>query len=118
MADNKDQIIESLQKELVDLKIRIKRIEEYILDNFNFSDPGDYIQKENDYEYDQAVKLVIQFNTASASFLQRKLSIGYARAARLLDLLEENGIVGPATGAEPRKVLKTARIGSEEQKTE
>ena len=41
---------------------------------------------------------------ASASFLQRRLRIGYARAARLLDILEEQGIVGPADGAKPREV--------------
>ena len=58
-----------------------------------------------DAEVDEAIKLVCQFNTASASFLQRKMSIGYAKAARLLDILEEKGIVGPAEGAKPRDVL-------------
>ena len=42
---------------------------------------------------------------ASASFLQRRLRIGYARAARLLDLLEERGIIGPGEGAKPREIL-------------
>ncbi len=58
-----------------------------------------------DGEMDEAIRLVCQFNTASASFLQRKMSIGYAKAARLLDQLEELGIVGPAEGAKPRDVL-------------
>ncbi|HSX09052.1 MAG TPA: DNA translocase FtsK, partial [Candidatus Saccharimonadales bacterium] len=58
-----------------------------------------------DGETDEAIKLVCQFNTASASFLQRKMSIGYAKAARILDQLEEMGIVGPAEGAKPRDVL-------------
>ena len=58
-----------------------------------------------DGETEEAIRLVCQFNTASASFLQRKMSIGYAKAARILDQLEEMGIVGPAEGAKPRDVL-------------
>jgi DNA segregation ATPase FtsK/SpoIIIE, S-DNA-T family len=58
-----------------------------------------------DGEIEDAIRLVCQFNTASASFLQRKMSIGYAKAARILDQLEEMGIVGPAEGAKPRDVL-------------
>ena len=52
-----------------------------------------------------AKELVTKHGKASASLLQRRLRIGYARAARLIDLLEEEGIVGPATGAEPREVI-------------
>lgn len=58
-----------------------------------------------DAEVEEAIRLICQFNTASASFLQRKMSIGYAKAARLLDQLQEMGIVGPAEGAKPREVL-------------
>lgn len=58
-----------------------------------------------DTEVEDALRLVCQFNTASASFLQRKMSIGYAKAARILDQLEEMGVVGPAEGAKPRDVL-------------
>lgn len=58
-----------------------------------------------DEQLEEAIRLVCQFNTASASFLQRKMSIGYARAARILDQLEEMGIVGPGEGAKPRDVL-------------
>lgn len=58
-----------------------------------------------DGQIEEAIRLVCQFNTASASFLQRKLSVGYARAARIIDQLEEMGIVGPAEGAKPRDVL-------------
>ena len=54
--------------------------------------------------YDEAKKLVIQSRKASASLLQRRLSIGYARAARLIDFLEERGIVGPGEGAKARQV--------------
>jgi len=58
-----------------------------------------------DAQLEEAIRIVCQFNTASASFLQRKLSIGYSRAARMLDQLEELGIVGPAEGSKPREVL-------------
>jgi DNA segregation ATPase FtsK/SpoIIIE, S-DNA-T family len=58
-----------------------------------------------DGEFEEAIRIVCQFNTASASFLQRKMSIGYAKAARLLDQLEEMGIVGPGEGSKPRDVL-------------
>ena len=58
-----------------------------------------------DGQIEEAIRLVCQFNTASASFLQRKLSVGYARAARILDQLEEMGIVGPAEGSKPREVI-------------
>jgi len=58
-----------------------------------------------DGQIEEAIRLVCQFNTASASFLQRKMSVGYARAARILDQLEELRIVGPADGAKPREVL-------------
>lgn len=53
----------------------------------------------------EAKQLVVDSGTASASFLQRRLKVGYARAARLLDLMEEQGIVGPARGAKPRDIL-------------
>lgn len=58
-----------------------------------------------DAQIEEAIRLVCQFNTASASFLQRKMSVGYSRAARMLDQLEELGIVGPAEGSKPRDVL-------------
>jgi S-DNA-T family DNA segregation ATPase FtsK/SpoIIIE len=54
----------------------------------------------------QAREIVIQSGKASATLLQRRLRIGYARAARLLDLLEKEGTIGPAEGAKPREVLK------------
>jgi DNA segregation ATPase FtsK/SpoIIIE-like protein len=52
-----------------------------------------------------AVAVVIQTGKASTSLLQRKLRIGYGRASRLIDIMEEQGIVGPADGAKPRHVL-------------
>ncbi len=54
--------------------------------------------------YEDAKKIVIESRKASASLLQRRLRIGYARAARLIDILEERGVVGPGEGAKPREV--------------
>jgi S-DNA-T family DNA segregation ATPase FtsK/SpoIIIE len=65
---------------------------------------GDYGDADDDL-FQEAAETVIRTGKASASLLQRRLRVGYARAARLLDLLEERGIVGPADGARPRHVL-------------
>ncbi len=55
--------------------------------------------------YQEAKAEVIRSRKASASLLQRRLKVGYARAARLLDMLEENGVIGPGEGAKPREIL-------------
>ncbi len=62
-------------------------------------------EAEDEELFDQAVRIVLEAGKASTSLLQRRLKIGYARAARLLDLMEERGIVGPQEGSKPRKVL-------------
>lgn len=62
-------------------------------------------ESEDDELYPEAKKTVIEAGKASTSYLQRKLGIGYARAARLMDLLEERGVIGPADGAKPRDVI-------------
>jgi len=59
---------------------------------------------EDEY-YDQAVEIVMRAKQASTSLLQRRLKVGYGRAARLLDDMEIRGIVGPADGNKPRKIL-------------
>ena len=55
--------------------------------------------------YDEAVNVVLQTGQASVSILQRRLGIGYTRAARLIDMMEEDGIVGPYQGSKPREIL-------------
>lgn len=65
---------------------------------------GDMGEADDDL-FNEAAETVIRSGKASASLLQRRLRVGYARAARLLDLLEERGIVGPADGARPRDVM-------------
>ena len=61
--------------------------------------------EEKDPMFDDAVKLVQDLGKASSSLMQRRLKLGYARAARVLDQLEQAGIVGPANGAKPREIL-------------
>lgn len=56
--------------------------------------------------YKQAIKLITEHESVSATLLQRKFRIGYASSARLLDKLEKGKFIGPANGAKPRKVLK------------
>jgi S-DNA-T family DNA segregation ATPase FtsK/SpoIIIE len=57
-----------------------------------------------DERYDEARGLVIELQKASASLLQRRMGLGYARAARMLDILESKGVIGPGDGAKPRQV--------------
>lgn len=64
----------------------------------------EYLEDEEDELYDEAVRVVGEAQKASASLLQRRLKVGYARAARLLDLMEAHDIIGPGDGAKPREV--------------
>jgi S-DNA-T family DNA segregation ATPase FtsK/SpoIIIE len=72
---------------------------------------------EDDPLYQDAVKLVVEFGKASTSLLQRRLRIGYGRAAHLIDLMEHDGIVGAADGPKPREVLKRPDWISEIEET-
>jgi len=74
-------------------------------------------EAEDDPMYGDAVKLVIEFGKASTSLLQRRLRIGYGRAAHLIDLMEQDGIVGAADGPKPREVLKRPDWISEIEET-
>ena len=62
--------------------------------------------EDNDPMFDDAVRLVFEFGKASTSLLQRRLRVGYGRAAHLIDLMERDGLVGPADGSRPRELLK------------
>lgn len=71
----------------------------------DLGDTADSSDTTDDDLYDQAVSIVRMENKATVSLLQRRLNIGYARAARIMELLEENGVVGPFAGSNPREVL-------------
>ena len=65
----------------------------------------DGIEYLEDPKYDDAVRVVLSTGQASASYLQRRLKLGYSRAARLIEIMEANRIVGPSQGSKPREIL-------------
>ena len=69
---------------------------------------GGSFDDDDDELYEQAKEEVVKAGKASTSYIQRKLRVGYARAARLVDLLEQRGIIGPGDGAKPREVIDGA----------
>lgn len=79
----------------------LKPIEEPVQTNDGMEEPVD------DVLFEKAVRLVVSTGHASASLLQRRMRIGYARSSRLVDIMEQRGIVGPQDGAKPREVLIT-----------
>ena len=64
-------------------------------------------ESENDPLVEKAIEIILEYQAASTSFIQRKLSVGYARGARIIDEIEQMGIIGPAQGAKPREILIT-----------
>ncbi len=94
------QKLKVLEKEILELKERIIKLEQ----------PE---QEDNDYDnaldplFEKAKEAVIIYKKASSSFLMRRLDTGYARSAKIMDQLEKAGVVGPADGSKPRKVLIT-----------
>jgi S-DNA-T family DNA segregation ATPase FtsK/SpoIIIE len=67
---------------------------------------GEGGEDDHDEMFEDAVRLVLEFGKASTSLIQRRLRVGYGRAAHLIDLMERDGIVGPADGPKPREILK------------
>ena len=65
----------------------------------------DGIEYLSDPRYDDAIRVVLETGQASASYLQRRMKLGYSRAARLIEMMEANGIVGPSQGSKPRDIL-------------
>ncbi|MEA2491482.1 MAG: segregation ATPase FtsK/SpoIIIE, family, partial [Acidobacteriota bacterium] len=69
---------------------------------------ADGIEYLDDPKYDDAVRVVLTTGQASASYLQRRLKLGYSRAARLIEIMEANGVVGPSQGSKAREILVRA----------
>ncbi len=86
--------MDDTQKRIADLEQRVSKLEESV---------G---LKEKDALFEDVVILIKEYDSVSASLLQRRLSIGYARAARLIDQLEELGVIGPGIGVQPREVIR------------
>jgi S-DNA-T family DNA segregation ATPase FtsK/SpoIIIE len=81
--------------------------DESILDEIEAEDGGrgDDDPPEHDERYDEAVAIVTESGQASISMLQRRLRVGYNRAARMIEAMEQEGVIGPADGSKAREVL-------------
>lgn len=77
---------------------------DYVEDILSFEKVKGYSIEDDDPIFDESVEIVLKTKRASASFLQRRLKIGYNRAARLIELMEEKGIIGPPNGSKPREI--------------
>lgn len=100
--DPQQAISQSLQESLE----RTEAVKDGATADAFFSESG------TDPLFEEVKSIVLETKKASASFLQRRLRVGYSRAARLIDMLEEQGIVGPADGAKPREVYDNASTNS------
>ena len=101
-------LVSEEEVELVAEKVRELGAPDYIDEDLLFDDEESELVLEpggNDPLMDQALEVVAGAGKASASYLQRKLKIGYNRAARLVEEMEQRGIVGPANGSKPREIL-------------
>lgn len=74
-------------------------------------------EEEENYDplFEKAAEIVMETGTASTSFLQRKLSVGYARGAKIIDQLQEYGVIGPSEGSKPRQVLMNKQMWLEKR---
>jgi S-DNA-T family DNA segregation ATPase FtsK/SpoIIIE len=97
LNDKLQMLSERQNTQFTELMMEIKKLSSQTIDQTQDEDDDDL--------YERAKEIVIEYQTASTSLLQRCLRIGYGRAARLIDMLEERGVVGPANGARGREVL-------------
>ena len=86
-------------------------VEQTVSQPTGYLDGGNSNDEEDDL-YDSALQVVREAQKASASLLQRRLKVGYARAARLLDIMEAKGMIGPGDGAKPREVFFDQESGN------
>ncbi|MBI2213753.1 MAG: DNA translocase FtsK [Acidobacteria bacterium] len=99
------------EKEIVEIVDFVKKNQgrpEYVEEITQFAEEKenqDSFEFMTDPKYDEAVRTVLSTGQASASYLQRRMKLGYSRAARLVEMMEANGIVGPSQGSKPREIL-------------
>ncbi len=96
---------ENIQKEIEEKAVKDKK------------SPFEGEEEEDNYDplFEKAAEVVIESGTASTSFLQRKLSVGYARGAKIIDQLQDYGVIGPSEGSKPRKVLMNMQMWLEKR---
>ena len=96
---------ENIQKEIDEKAVKDKK------------SPFEGEEEEENFDplFEKAAEVVIESGTASTSFLQRKLSVGYARGAKIIDQLQDYGVIGPSEGSKPRKVLMNMQMWLEKR---
>jgi len=102
------RVVKHIEMQNIETEMDESLVEEINRTDIPEGSAANFYDQENNAEdslYEEAKKVVIDSRKASASLLQRRLRVGYARAARLVDMLEEKGVVGPAEGAKPREVF-------------
>lgn len=108
--DHSSDYNSDIQDEIERLAVAEKKVK-----NNDSSESG---SSEQDTMLDDAIKIVVELGQASTSLLQRKLKLGYSRAARIMDQMEERGVIGPYEGSKPRQILITQADLMEKQSIE
>ena len=98
-------LISDKEIERITTFIKAQRGPEYVNGILDVQKKTAFKKFEKDEVYDEAVKLILESRQASVSVLQRRLGLGYTRAARLIDMMEDEGLVGPYQGSKPRDIL-------------
>lgn len=96
-------ISEHQNSQYTDIMLQLREVKDQISEEQTGMEPLD--KRTADELYEEALKTVLENGKASTSYLQRKMGIGYARAAQLIDMLEEKKIISEGRGAKPREVL-------------
>jgi S-DNA-T family DNA segregation ATPase FtsK/SpoIIIE len=84
--------------------------EEIFIDEDEDDEPSLFSDEDDDPLFEKALEIVLQQGKASASYIQRRLKVGYNRASRLVELMEEKGIVGPSKGSKPRDLVRNPEV--------
>ncbi len=100
-------LISDKEIERITAFIKAQRPAEYVSGILDVQKKTGFKKFDKDEVYDEAVRLILESRQASVSVLQRRLGLGYTRAARLIDMMEDEGLVGPYQGSKPRDILVT-----------
>lgn len=102
IAEKLEIVLDRQNSQYTDIMMRIKEVEDEIQEN---SESSSSDGRDIEELYEDVKEDIIEVGKASTSYIQRMESIGYAKAAHIMDLLEERGVIGTGNGAKPREVL-------------